>query len=460
MAEEEKQSAFKATMRSVVDSSKKTKAQQVLGELIVRSGLVFDVNELDAANGQYAQAVWESHKQIVLAAISSHIAIFEDNDGNADQDAKPLKTGKPLRPKDRLETADFKLRAYRDDCVLCEAAPNYDRSSWLKVRERELEVALKPPTGFVKPQIICFGELAYPPPAAVDFATGVDYVSQFGRRQVQFESRMRQVCEDYAPGVDPFLFLGSYHCPITLYNVGMVMPRGMRGYGPMDMQVTARRLQRDKEPYHVRNTTPISLPISHRKRFPAKRASEQTRVPPDNQFRVFATPIGRVAILICSDIVDMNQFLFIARYNDSMIKVDRIDYVLVPSYNTSQSLVDMCRQLSEIAATTVLLVNANADDDEKGFPATSIHCCGETLSSDEADTEVPADGSARKLPVFVKVTARNVEHLPDDGSPKRMSRITWFRFDTKAFQEFVNERSDAIKTELGLATNAKPAPVV
>lgn len=453
MPEEEKQSLFKKTVRSVVDPSAKSKAQEVLNELIVRSGLVFDVNELDSELGD-PMAV-RSPSRIVLAAISSHIAIYDPPDtAKGDKSNEPLKL---RRPKDSLDTADLRMRAYRDDCVLCEAAPNYDQSSWVEARSRELETALRPPSGIVTPQIICFGELAYPPPPATDFATGVEYVTQFGRRQAQFEDRIRKVCDHRAKGADPFLFLGSYHCPITLYNVGMIMPRGARE-GSMQMQVTARRLRRDKEPHLQKSTKPVNVPITHRKRFPAKRSSEQTRVPPDNEFRVFATPVGRIAILICSDVVDMNQFLFIVRYNDSMAKVGRIDFVLVPSYNTSSSLVEMCRQLSEIAATTVLVVNANADDDEKAFPVTSLHCCGETVSSQDVDGEAQSDVRPEALS-FLRIECKNVEHVPIDDSPRRVSRVTWFSFDTEYFKNFVNLRADTIKTELGLFTNGISAPV-
>lgn len=65
----------------------------------------------------------------------------------------------------------------------------------------------------------------------------------------------------------------------------MVAPRGARDRS-LQMDITSRRLLKDKLPKPRRTTEEVSVPIAHRKRFPAKRANEQTRVPPDNQFRV------------------------------------------------------------------------------------------------------------------------------------------------------------------------------
>lgn len=439
MANQEEQSSFRREARATIVPSQKSRAQEVLNTLILRSGLVFEVNELNSSNMRGRAAISKSYKQVVLAAISSDIAIYDPS--------KKAKKRTSPRPDDRLETADLTTRAYRDDCELCEAAKGYDRSAWEAARVSELKTALAPPRGFDQPHVICYGELAYPPPPASDFVSSVDYVSQFGRLQAQFENQLRAVCDNHGGGQDPFLFLGSYHCPITLYNVGMVMPRGPRA-GRMKMKVTVVTLRKNGDkPKLKRGNEEISLPIPHRKRFPAKRVSEKTRVPPDNQFRVFATPIGRVAILICSDVVDMNQFLFVAHYNDARGKVGRIDYVLVPSYNTSPHLVEMCRQLSEIAATTVLAVNAHADDDGREFPVTAIHCCGVTVSS------APVQAETEKGPLgFVTVRSQTINHGPGRGIIDRKSRVTWFRFDTRAFVNFVNERADATKTELGLAT--------
>lgn len=411
-----------------------SKAEKVLGDLILRSSLQFDVDQLAFEKDAKEKAPrWDSHEAIVIAAISSSIAIHD-----ADDEKSPP-----------LDKADFTMRVHRDDCSLCEAAPNYNRSAWLEYRANELKAALTPPKSFGKPNIVCFGELAYPPPPAADFATGVEYVTHVGRRQAHFERRIRSVVDDHAGGAIPFLFLGSYHCPITLYNVGMVVPHGITD-GQIDMHATKLRLNLTSTPEIEETTRKVSVPIPHRKRFPAKRASEQTRVPPDNRFRLFLTPVGRVAILICSDVVDMNQFLFIVRYNDSMAKVHRIDFVLVPSYNTSRALLEMCRQLSEMAATTVLVVNANHYDANNGFPHTSIFCCGKSFSSKQADDP----GQVPELE-FLQVKVKDLSHAETQDT----SRITWFRFETKAFQNFVNQTADAMKAELNLSTNERPAPV-
>lgn len=463
-------SAFGLGAKKAQKTDRGAKAKEVLNELIIRSGLAFDVNELRAPGETVRQTVSAMHRQVVLAAISSHIVIYEPPEPASKRgDPKPKRQAKG-RPEYSLNTSDLRVREYRDDCMLCEAAPRYDRGSWIDARARELEAALRPPGGLASPQIVCFGELAYPPPDATAFATSVEYVNQFGRHQAEFEERIRKVCANHASAEDTFLFLGSYRCPITLYNVGMVAPRGALAR-LLQMEITGRRLTRDKLPEPTRETKPVSVPIAHRKRFPAKRANEHTRVPPDNQFRVFGTPVGRVAVLICSDVVDLNQFLFIVRYNDSMGKADRINYVLVPSYNNSSSLVAMCKQLSEIAAVTVMIVNANAnanveeEEKEKGkdnvdtadrktrtFPVTSMHCCGHSVRSPKS---VAVGRAPKGMASFLKVRARNVEHTSRSASFKRVSRITWFAFDTKGFEDFVNRNMDAIKVELGLSTKWK-----
>lgn len=444
MTEGDESPSFADRILSVIQPSADA-SKLLLRNLFVRSGLTFDIREFDTdppTRHRLSPPLAATHPQIVIAAISSNIILESGSEATPDVTVEASTS-----PSDY----DFILREHRDDCRLCEPADGFDRSSWVAARVLELDHALRPPEGFAKPHIVCFGELSYPPPTSSAFPSSVEYMNQYGREQYQFEQRIRETF-DARGGHDIFLFLGSYHCPLTLYNVGRVMPRGVR-LGRLDVRVISRRVHKDRiEPATGRDT--VDIPIVHRKRFPAKRASEQTRVPPDNQFQIFVTPVGRVAVLICSDVVDMNQFLFISRYNDSAGKLDRIDYVLVPSWNTSRSLSEMCRELSLVAATTVLVVNANSADD--AFPDTAIYCCGLEVNSQDGrrsdDDDVTGAPSSRAD--FINVEIRDVHHPQG-----RTSTVTWFSFNTETLQNLVNQTADNVKAELGLATNVKDAPV-
>ncbi|MCX7362146.1 MAG: hypothetical protein NTV97_09825, partial [Alphaproteobacteria bacterium] len=352
-------------------------------------------------------------------------------------------SGKKVKKKVSKRNPDFVLRQHRDDCVLCEPASDFKIANWQRERLDELvEAHEAAPQGWERPHIICFGELAYPPPPAAVFAAGVDYVKQFGRYQVEFEQDVRKTLHSFSSATRPFLFLGSYHCPITLYNVGMIMPRG--GQEVIDMRVVSRVLTRDGFVTTTKDEE-IRAPIPHRKRFPAKRDSEQTRVPPDNAFRVFATPVGRVAVLICSDIIDLNQFLLVARYNDSAGKMDRIDFVLVPSHNTSPKLLQMCQQLSWLAVTTVIIVNANGGANS-AYPETTVYCCGKSLM-------IKGEKKSRLLEVVSKSLIHSGKGI------RRHSKITWFRFRSQQLADLINDTTDLVKSRLGLATNLKAGTI-
>ena len=103
-----------------------------------------------------------------------------------------------------------------------------------------------------------------------------------------------------------------------------------------------------------------SGPIVHRKRFPARRAGERARVPDDHTFRTYFHPLGRICVLICSDAIDINQFLNIIRYNEEAgpLSLNRIFMVIVPTFNQSTFLLDACKDLSALARTNVLVTNA------------------------------------------------------------------------------------------------------
>jgi len=257
---------------------------------------------------------------------------------------------------------ELALAKFRDDCTLLRATERHDPIRWETERFSELQHALE-----TKPDIICFSELAYPPPLPTDTDWTVEVLRSSIVRKLEFEKRVRDELMRWKSRA--FLFLGSYHCLTTLYSVGVLFPWGP-SFDPVDVYIHGERLGSNVPS----QTTQIVPPIIYRKRFPARRVGEDTRVPSGQELNIFTREFGRVSLLICSDIVDLNQFLAVARRNRLTQKYDPIDILLIPSYNESRHLPLMCRELSSVAATTVVLVNANHL--QTSFPKTDVFCCG------------------------------------------------------------------------------------
>ncbi len=262
------------------------------------------------------------------------------------------------------EGKDLLQRSFRDGCKLVQLTDPKQASAWLERREQELVEALG-----LTPDVVCFGELAYPPPPpSEDNGWDVDLIREYGARRIDFEDQVRRYLR--RRNSNAFVFLGTFHCLMTLYNVGVAFPWGPSTDG-VKVEVADEWLDAKEKGEEIVQQTP---PVTLRKRFPARRAGEVTRTPPQPTFDVFFTEFGRVGVLICSDIVDLNQFLTVARWNTPTDKYANIDYILVPSYNDSKKLVSMCQELSYIAATTVIVTNANPGNAD--FPETQLFCCG------------------------------------------------------------------------------------
>ena len=172
------------------------------------------------------------------------------------------------------------------------------------------------------------------------------------------------------PDDTPFIFYGSSHCNVTRFNIGVVSPgqpieseyklrveRSNPLAAPADPPGTPEelRIERPAKREELR-----SGPLVHKKRFPARRAGELARVPDDHEFRTYFHPLGRICVLICSDSIDINQFTNIIRYNRDAgpNAINRIFMVIVPTYNQSIFLLNICRDLSAMARTNVLVTNA------------------------------------------------------------------------------------------------------
>jgi hypothetical protein len=215
----------------------------------------------------------------------------------------------------------------------------------------------------------------------------------------------------------PFVHLGSYHCLMTLYNVGVSYP-----WGPstdrQDCKITREAFDKKVDEVDVKiSYDRIAAPIFQRKRYPARSIPEHTRVPATRDFDIYTMPFGKVAMLICSDVVDLNQSLSVVRYNRTSRSQPPIDFVLVPSYNRSPVLVSMCRELSFFANATVVLVNANPKD--VGAPPTDIFCCGHSFD------ELLAAYAQSPIPPVISKSSRPVKYA--DGRESEMILFTLSR---------------------------------
>jgi hypothetical protein len=355
---------------------------QLADNLMNRTGLMYEIRNFQRLEQRGVPLVGD---EIRIACVSSPIAI-----GMRGQDG----------------TFDLRETSYRDECTLAQAEHVKVFEDWEDKRLRELSFALgddaKNP-----PHVICFGEFAYPPvwragrpgwePAGIR-----DAILKRNKFEQQIVARLADVAWQ------PFVHLGSYHCPMTLYNVGVTYPWGK---SLESHECTVAREPREDQDKSPPETEYVTAPVLHRKRFPARRRGENTRVPSSRDFDIYKLPIGRVANLICSDIVDINQFLSLARYNNANAE-DPIDIVLVPSFNMSDSFNDMCRQLSYLANTVVVVCNAH----QPKFPKSQIYACG--LGYEELKKEI--DG------ISVQLVEQEVE-TPLRHPDRRESLVTTFR---------------------------------
>jgi hypothetical protein len=330
--------------REVAPEALQAYRDQIYANMYARTGLIFDVRSFRELKTIYNPVGGE----IRIACVAPEIMVG---------------------PRGRK--ADLVPVAERDGCEILGLGTRTSLDDWRKRRLAELKVALE-----FEPHIICFSELCYPPPPSKDSpGWTVEGIQSSAVDKYKFdEDALRAIAAAIDPKPSaplPFVFLGSYHCPMTLYNVGVIFPAGHR------MVELRPQIQTDAfsrlEPQITYQKEKTLLPIYYRKRFPARRAGENTRVPATQQFDIFHLPIGRVATLICSDILDLNQFYKIAMSNYKT--KEPIDIILVPSMNWSEKQISLCRELSHLANTTVVAANVSPTGGDR-MPETQVFCCG------------------------------------------------------------------------------------
>jgi hypothetical protein len=340
-----------------------------------------------------------------------------------------------ISPEITAEYPGAELRAFkfRDQCSLLQATHDHDPIRWEDERKAELRTALAR-----KPDIICFSELAYPPPPAFEQTAWIsDTMRDSVSRRHEFEEIVKWELERKKS--DAFVFLGSYHCTMTLYSVGVIYPCGHRTED-IDAKVIGKRLNDEK--YHPKPYA-MKQPINYRKRFPARRVGEETRVPAGREFNIFEREFANIGVMICSDTVDLNQFMSIIRQNGPSERYSPVDILLIPSFNDSPALPDMCRELSAVAATTVILVNANHRAKKpkprgRAFPKTELFCCGLSTSDlgEVDDIKQPLSPGGKREPLVTRVV-RPVVHTQENRRSTiiefdiNFTGVNWLRTELK-----------------------------
>lgn len=404
--------------------------RRVFQNLMGRTGLIHDIRAFDRGKNRFPKK-----DEIRIACVSSPITIRTAESVPGEYDLRHV--------------------PYRDDCWLVQA--DNDKIPELLEGERlsELNAALS-----TDPHVICFGEFAFPPVARQEHPgwniEGIrTSVARHGAYEAAILERLKKHKRDNEERLEddasldlptPFVHLGSYHCLMTLYNVGVSYPWGS-DTSLQDCKIT-------REDFTTEDGAKISFekiaaPILQRKRYPARKIQEHTRIPATRNFDIYAMPFGKVAMLICSDVIDVNQFLSVVRYNRTSRNQPPIDFILVPSFNYSKMLPQMCRELSFLANATVVLVNANPKDPKNppanaDIPATDVFCCGRSF--DELER---ASAEFDIAPVIKRETIR-VRHADNRWShvilfKLRFSGLNSFRHNVSGGRAKDGDEGDAIK---------------
>jgi predicted amidohydrolase len=275
---------------------------------------------------------------------------------------------------------------FRDGTQLLRAKPKFQRKRWVETRLEELREALE-----LKPDIICFPEFAFPPPpAAPEGGWTLDEINRAVAKRLEFEDAALTLMRNHESRA--FVFLGSYHCLMTLYNVGVIYPWGERLDGTVTFTEKDMVQFAEDDLDVITRTTDrkVESPIYYRKRYPARKMGERTRVPTGRDFNIFKRNFGQVGVIICSDILDLNQFGMFIREGFDPHK--GYDFILVPAYNTGTSFGAMCRDLSYMSATTVILVNAQDPAAQSPLPASEIYVCGQRVRESDGSLNAKLQG--------------------------------------------------------------------
>ena len=188
--------------------------------------------------------------------------------------------------------------------------------------------------------VVCVNELGYPA-FKMPREKGHDkqQCDELKRADSEFRQYLQDLCDKHAC----IIVCGSYHDVEDLKNKALI-------FAPQETEA--------KE---------------HQKLTTAKVASvgEIVRTPPDISLYLYDTIIGRIGVLICSDVVDMNVFFRFALIGQSPNESPP-HLILVPSW-TQAPLTQACRDLSYFSKSVVAYVNG------AGEPHAAVYVAGERV---------------------------------------------------------------------------------
>jgi hypothetical protein len=161
----------------------------------------------------------------------------------------------------------------------------------------------------------------------------------------------------------------------------------------------------------------LRSPARHAKLRPAHWLSEKVAPPLNSELRTYSTMFGRIAILICADIYDMNIAFAIARENfNKPPGAKPIEIVLVPAYNRRQSQLaaKACERLSRLAECVVVYVNCGQDQ-----PCHEIFVGGERVTpepNDDERNEIPRLDASNDATIRVQKLSNEYIHTKLNGA--------------------------------------------
>lgn len=132
-------------------------------------------------------------------------------------------------------------------------------------------------------------------------------------------------------------------------------------------RVSRPRLSYAKDVFDFRDSLveDRSPPFYSFKKSPARKLGEYLDSTGLLKFDIFYTPIGAIAVLVCYDAYDPDIFLSAVRLfrqsedTDSRFVHGKVDIFLVPSFNKSRKLVEMCRRLSQETESVVVYLSGD-----------------------------------------------------------------------------------------------------
>lgn len=257
------------------------------------------------------------HDRIVLATISRNLSAAK-GDPNRELFDCPDKDEQGWKLYGRLQTFDFIARR-REILRAVEDVARF--------RDRKAKGAAA---------IIGLGELDYPIAITAD------------REVLPGEIEFRSQLQNFATSRECLVVAGTYHDPIKHFNKAVLFaPEG----------------QAAKE---------------HAKLRPAHKIGEAIRTPDNSELRYYDTKIGKVAILVCMDVFDLNIMFSMAK--STFAKIDEggeVDYIIVPSYNKTagDQAAAACQRLSYFTCSTVIYVNCT-----RAMPYNAIYVCGKEIT--------------------------------------------------------------------------------